>query len=67
MPEEQQRAGQMEQNAVFATRSRIVDLDAKTLACETLPDVDRETDLNTFITQWRETVDTDLKSAVTMC
>lgn len=52
---------------MFAARSRIVDLDAKTLACDPLPDVDRETDLNTFITQWRETEDPDLKSAVGMC
>lgn len=40
---------------------------AKTLACDPLPDVDRETDLNTFITQWRETSDADLQSATAMC
>ena len=32
-----------------------------------MPDVDRETDLNTFITQWRETPDQDLKHSVHMC
>ena len=42
-------------------------IQAKTLACDPLPDVDRETDLNTFITQWRETEDPDLESAVHMC
>ena len=39
----------------------------KHLACNPLPDVDRETDLNTFITQWRETEETDLKTAVSKC
>jgi len=29
--------------------------------------VDRETDLNTFITQWRETPDVDMEQAVKMC
>ena len=40
---------------------------AKTLACDPLPDVDRETDLNTFITQWRETQDQDLKQTARVC
>ena len=29
--------------------------------------MDRETDLNTFITQWRETEDQNMKQAVEMC
>lgn len=36
----------------------------KLIACDPLPDVDRETDLNFFITQWRETKDPNLKSAI---
>ena len=42
-------------------------LQAKTLACDPLPDVDRETDLNTFITQWRETEEPDLQTSVELC
>jgi len=37
---------------------------AKTLACDPLPDVECETDLNTFITQWKETQSPDLKAAI---
>ena len=35
--------------------------------CDPLPDVERETDLNTFITQWKETDSPDLESAAHMC
>ena len=35
--------------------------------CDPLPDVEQETDLNTFITQWRETPDSDLDSAAAQC
>mgnify|MGYP002621952995 CR=1 FL=1 len=37
------------------------------MACDPLPDVDRETDLNTFITQWRETEDPDVAHAANFC
>lgn len=57
----------METSANYAIAARVVALDAKTLACDPLPDVDRETDLNTFITQWKETPDHDLDSAAYMC
>ena len=42
-------------------------MQAKTLACDPLPDVDRETDLNTFITQWSETPDQDIKHSAAIC
>ena len=48
----------------MAELSRVKDLDPKLIACDPLPDVDRETDLNYFITQWRETKDKDLKGAI---
>lgn len=73
----------MNSNAIFAAQARIVDLDvsykkhpllifklliqAKTLGCDPLPDVERETDLNTFITQWKETDSPDLESAALQC
>lgn len=64
MPEETSRMSQMESNARQACLDRVVDLDAKTLACDPLPDVECETDLNTFITQWKETQSPDLNSAI---
>lgn len=67
MPEEQKRAEEMLEMAQAASRGRIVVLDDKTLNCDPLPDVERETDLNTFITQWRETADHDLDSAADYC
>ena len=36
----------------------------KTKACDPLPDVDRETDLNSFITQWKETKMQSLGEAI---
>ena len=55
----------MDDNLFSAQQARIQDLDPKLIACDPLPDVDRETDLNYFITQWRETKDEDLKFAIT--
>ena len=55
----------MGENLKMAQLGRVQDLDPKLIACDPLPDVDRETDLNYFITQWRETKDTDLKEAIT--
>ena len=48
----------------MAKLGRIQDLDPKLIACDPLPDVDRETDLNFFITQWIETKDSELKGAI---
>jgi len=47
----------MDENMMLAKNARIQDLDPKLVACDPLPDVDRETDLNYFITQWKETKD----------
>ena len=54
----------MDENMEMAKLGRIQDLDPKLIACDPLPDVDRETDLNFFITQWIETKDSELKGAI---
>ena len=48
----------------MAKLGRVQDLDPKLIACDPLPDVDRETDLNYFITQWSESKDKDLREAI---
>ena len=63
-PEETARYRTMDENMNMAKLARVKDLDPKLIACDPLPDVDRETDLNFFITQWRETKDTDLRGAI---
>jgi len=50
LPEETSRFTQMSDNMKMAKLARVKDLDPKLVACDPLPDVDRETDLNFFIT-----------------
>jgi len=54
-------------NAHIAAKARVQDLPEKYLACDPLPDVYNEKDITTFITQWKETKDKDLKSAIESC
>ena len=54
----------MAENLTMAKLARVQDLDPKLIACDPLPDVDRETDLNYFITQWSESKDKDLREAI---
>ena len=51
----------------LAVLGRKKDLDDKFLACDPLPDPEDEKDLNTFITLWKESVDTTLQDAVNNC
>ena len=40
----------IDDNMKIAKLARVYDLEPKLIACDPLPDVDRETDLNYFIT-----------------
>ena len=47
-----------------AKASRVKDLDDKYLACDPLPDPTNEKDLTTFMTLWKEQVDSSMEEAV---
>lgn len=57
----------MRENMALAVKRRTRPLPAKYLACDPLPSPYDERDLTSFITQWRETPDTELRQAIDNC
>jgi hypothetical protein len=66
-PEVESRYNQMRENGMLASKRRYRDLEPKYLACDPLPSPYDERDLTSFITQWREQVDSDLVKAANNC
>ena len=66
-PEVEARYNQMRENGMLATKKRYRDLEPKYLACDPQPSPYDERDLTSFITQWREQVDSDLIKAANNC
>ena len=61
------RYNMLRENATVAEKRRRRDLEPKYMACDPLPSPYDERDLTSFITQWRETKDKDLQSAICNC
>jgi len=57
----------MAEKRKIAANSRKKLLDDKYLACDPLPDPNNEKDLTTFITLWKESVDSKVMEATERC